>query len=548
MCAVVLKKLIPSLLAVALLAAACTGSTPSTVPLTTGEGRRFIPSVVDWSKNVGMSNSVVIDGEGNPFISYLGFEQTLAEGEIADSRPLYLPAVPNVMFADTQGDGYWNLGEVSWIREPASAPTGDPLLVEEPETEGAASSPLPTVGTAATTDSKGVIHIVWTDAEGVKYATNSGDSFAPQTIELAPGASGASITTIEDVPWIAFYEGSQVKTAGIIDGKWETFDVGRAALSQAPANAARTAIAGGQLGPIVAWTDGRSPIITEVLPGQLDEEGSPLEPTSTTAESGAGGFGISMALAGSEDTHLAYYAADGEVRYAAGAPGGSFTRSSLAPAGSASDMGWTTGVALDDAGVIYATWHDLGTDAVTLATAEGGEWTTIDTPGTAGGTFPSLAVSPDGAKVFIAWYDQVNENLQFGAMTEEKEVPIALVSPSPIMTIAAPPPPAEGCEPTILDVAAPVGAASAGFDPVCLATVADKPFTIEFDNQDAGVPHNVVLYDGADATAPILSKGEADALTGPATESYAIDPLKPGSYFFNCFFHPTTMVGALIVK
>lgn len=95
----------------------------------------------------------------------------------------------------------------------------------------------------------------------------------------------------------------------------------------------------------------------------------------------------------------------------------------------------------------------------------------------------------------------------------------------------------------VVALAAPEGAAAEGFSPDALDVPSDEPFTIEFDNADPGVQHNVVLFDGPDAESPSLYTGAV--VTGPAKSEYAIEPLAEGEYFFNCEIHPTTMTGTM---
>jgi plastocyanin len=66
--------------------------------------------------------------------------------------------------------------------------------------------------------------------------------------------------------------------------------------------------------------------------------------------------------------------------------------------------------------------------------------------------------------------------------------------------------------------------------------------TIQFKNDDPGVPHNVEIKDGSGAE---VFKGEI--ITGPAEASYAVPPLKAGSYTFACTVHPN-MTGTLTVQ
>ena len=74
-----------------------------------------------------------------------------------------------------------------------------------------------------------------------------------------------------------------------------------------------------------------------------------------------------------------------------------------------------------------------------------------------------------------------------------------------------------------------------------LEAPADTPFQIEFDNQDAGVPHNVEIKDESGAT---VFKGEI--FNGVAKQTYNVDALPAGTYQFVCTVHPN-MAGTLKV-
>ncbi len=69
--------------------------------------------------------------------------------------------------------------------------------------------------------------------------------------------------------------------------------------------------------------------------------------------------------------------------------------------------------------------------------------------------------------------------------------------------------------------------------------------TVNFDNQDSGIPHNFAAYTNSSATTPIFV---GQVITGPATITYKFTaPSQPGNYFFRCDVHPTIMTGTFVV-
>ncbi len=110
---------------------------------------------------------------------------------------------------------------------------------------------------------------------------------------------------------------------------------------------------------------------------------------------------------------------------------------------------------------------------------------------------------------------------------------------------------------------APVAAASTGPAPTGPVTVdvtaknihfnvseidaaAGQQVTINFDNQDAGVPHNVSFYTNKSASQAIYT---GEIITGPTTNTEQFTaPSAPGTYFFRCDVHPDQMYGTFIVK
>lgn len=69
--------------------------------------------------------------------------------------------------------------------------------------------------------------------------------------------------------------------------------------------------------------------------------------------------------------------------------------------------------------------------------------------------------------------------------------------------------------------------------------------TIQVDNQDDGIPHNIRVYKGKDNTGQDLGKTDIEA--GPGKQTLTLE-LTAGEYFFVCEVHPATMAGKLKVE
>ena len=113
----------------------------------------------------------------------------------------------------------------------------------------------------------------------------------------------------------------------------------------------------------------------------------------------------------------------------------------------------------------------------------------------------------------------------------QKQLDAAKASPSPGSSAA---PPA-----ATLNLAAQ----NIKFSTATLDAPADKPFAIAFDNQDAGVIHDVAIQD---STGALIFNGQDVKGPGKATDN--VQPLKAGTYKFICTFHPVQMTGELTVK
>ena len=89
-----------------------------------------------------------------------------------------------------------------------------------------------------------------------------------------------------------------------------------------------------------------------------------------------------------------------------------------------------------------------------------------------------------------------------------------------------------------------VSASGVKFEQTTISAPAGKPFRIQFENKDAGTPHNVAIHEGS-PTGNELFKGEI--FSGVATKTYDVPALPAGTYAFVCTVHPT-MTGTLTVQ
>ena len=87
-------------------------------------------------------------------------------------------------------------------------------------------------------------------------------------------------------------------------------------------------------------------------------------------------------------------------------------------------------------------------------------------------------------------------------------------------------------------------ASGIAFDKTDLTAPAGTAFQIAFTNNDAGIPHNVVIHKDS-PTGAIVWQGAI--ITGPATQTYDVPALPAGTYGFSCIVHPN-MTGTLTVK
>src|SRR5438132_66695 len=106
------------------------------------------------------------------------------------------------------------------------------------------------------------------------------------------------------------------------------------------------------------------------------------------------------------------------------------------------------------------------------------------------------------------------------------------------LTVAGPPPaPGAPTGPVIT-------AQDLKFSPTTLDVPSGQPTTITFDNEDPGVLHNIQFFSDKDYTTSIYKGPD---VTGVASAQYQLRALGPGTYYFHCDYHPTTMQGTITV-
>lgn len=104
-------------------------------------------------------------------------------------------------------------------------------------------------------------------------------------------------------------------------------------------------------------------------------------------------------------------------------------------------------------------------------------------------------------------------------------------SSGPAASAPASPSPSDGGAGVVIRIVA----LNIQFDLAEFSVPADTPFQIVFDNQDAGIPHNVAIYQGQ-AGGPTLFKGKI--FNGVETVTYDVPGLPAGDHYFQCDVHP----------
>ncbi|MEP7059692.1 MAG: cupredoxin domain-containing protein, partial [Actinomycetota bacterium] len=92
---------------------------------------------------------------------------------------------------------------------------------------------------------------------------------------------------------------------------------------------------------------------------------------------------------------------------------------------------------------------------------------------------------------------------------------------------------------------AEISASGAQFSADSLTLPAGAKSTLAFTNNDAGVQHNVAIFSDSGYSTAVFT---GEFVTGPAEKTYDIPTLDPGTYYFRCDAHPTTMTGTIAVR
>jgi len=550
------KRLVIISCAAALLAAAC--SNPPEAKVSYGSGVTFVPFVADNLDNAGMGNAVALDADGIPYISYWIFPAVVKKGDIPIPRPIgapYISTTPTPTTESKQGaavgiaslsaDGVWTRGAAAQVQDtpkgiyiPYGPATVDSLI-------GATAKN--TNGTDIAIDANGGKHVVWTGPDGVWYAGGS-DSFTATQIYAWPrldqaGPVGRPSITVDatGVPWVAFAvdtaTGQEVRVATRDSGgAWSTQVAASSPLCSGCAQPGPAQIGITPDGPIVVYVDGSTGELKAAL------QSGPTW-TVETINAGVVASGPSLTIDKDGVPHVAYYTGDSVSVATRSSSGWATVKAAAAGLGtSAGNLALTTGVGVDDAGATYVAWDDPSQQTVSLAKSDDGQtFTPVETRGTSGGAFPSLGVTPDGSHLYLAWYAITSQDLLVGVESDVEGLVIAQPSPTPTEI------PTTGgtCAPTG-STALTIVAANVLFDVNCLAVTSGTKFTVSLDNQDS-IAHDFSIYPSSTDLQNPLFSSLTDPNPGQTTTKYNIDALDPGTYWFQCDFHPTSMTGTFIV-
>jgi hypothetical protein len=553
------KRLLILICAATLISGACSNLPQADVNF--GDGPEFVPYVADHLDDAGLGNAVALDKDGIPYVSYFIFPGVLEEGAIPIPRPIGAPFITTggddpkdgaaVGIASVSAEGVWTRGAAAQVID---TPSGITVPYAPDTVDGLIGATADnTNGTDIAVDANGGKHVVWAGRDGIWYAAGmtsflgSATAIEEWTPPLAhAGPLGRPSVTVDDSaqPWVAYAidtaEGQEIRVATLEGAKWTTQTAASVDRCSGCRLSGPAPIAVNADGPLVVYVDGAAGAVMAAR-----QTGDTW--TTESVQAGISPSGLSVVVDANGVPWVTYYTGDGAVNVAT-TSGTGWTTSKVAdakPGNGAGNLTETTGAAVDDAGTVYAAWYDDGDKAVHLASgAAGSSFESIDTGGTQGGAFPSLTVTPDGSRVFLAWYDLETQDLLLGILGDASDILVAQPSPTTEPPSETSPPPVVECPKGGIELLAPAGALSSGFAETTLSAPADQDFTICFDNQDPAVPHNVEVLTEQGGTSIVAG----NIIVGPAQELLDVPGQPAGSFFYQCQVHPTTMTGTLTVK
>ena len=529
-------KLLPLAFVLALGAAAC--AEPPTATVNLGSGVRFLPEVADSLNDAGRYPSIVTNPDGLPVVAYFGFEEKLEPGEVPVTRPVGSPSIPGVLLATVSEQGFWTRGAIAMSQEIPNVPIAfDPAF----EPSVADLTPDNVTGLAMVADGD-TYHAVWGSDAGVYYATGSLD---PATTTQAvvtrvtktPGY-GLSIGLAGGDPAIAFYTSTssdaRVHLATPDGDTWSDDTIAEGA----GCDTCRTAVIGGDR-PTVAYSKGGAGVEVASNDG---ESGYVSFEVSATGGEGLSGVAMDGGIA------LSYYdAANGQVTIAIRSGDGSVDTVAAAEIAEGSVEGprAATGIALGAEGSVNVTWWDAEA-GVRFATGDPASLKSVDTgTSTVDGSSPSITVNEDGSVTYLAWYATEEADLLVGGYGAFEDVPFAEPSPTPTGPIGTPTGPSAECTSVQDGVVTVVAQGIAFTEGDCIQAAAGEAFSIEFDNRDEGIQHNIEVFSAEEPTGDTVFQG--DLVTGPNQVVYDVPALDAGTHAFICVVHPTTMTGSIEV-
>ena len=268
--------------------------------------------------------------------------------------------------ASVSDDGVWTRGAAA---QPIDSPTGINVPYAPDTVDGLVGATAEnTNGTDIAVDANGGKHVVWAGRDGIWYATGttsftgSATAIEEWTPPLAhAGPLGRPSVTVDEggQPWVSYAidspGGQDIRVATTDGNKWtvETAASIEGCLGCRDSGPAPIAVDAG--GPLVIYVDGGGRAVMAAR--QTGARGPPRRwrPASRRPASRSPSTPNGVPW-------VTYYTGDGAVNLAT-TSGAGWTTVKIAdakPGNGSGNLAETTGVAVDDAGTVYASWFDGG--------------------------------------------------------------------------------------------------------------------------------------------------------------------------------------------